>query len=106
MAAELNIGVELLRTMQADDPKMIEAIARGMGRGHNELMDVVQRAARGEKMSKDQVLAAKWLLENLHGYDGRNDPAVAVGIQIQIPDAMSREEFDRLINVTPERDDE
>ena len=34
------------------------------------------------------------------------DSPIAIGIKIELPSSVSREEWDRLIDVTPEQDDE
>ena len=100
MAAELRVSVETWRDIRVNDPKLAEAIAIGHGREHDDLVAIVRAEADAGNWR-----AAKFLLEARHGYGDKADAPVAVGIKIELPSSVSREEWDRLIDVTPERDD-
>ena len=100
MARELRVSVETWRDIRVNDPKLAEAIAVGHGREHDDLVAIVRAEADAGNWR-----AAKFLLESRHGYGEKADAPVAVGILIELPSSVSREEWDRLIDLTPERDE-
>ncbi len=97
MARELRVSVKTWRDIRVNDPKLAEAIAVGHGREHDDLVAIVRTEA-----DKGNWRAAKFLLESRHGYGEKDAAPVAVGIRIELPSSVSREEWQKLINVTPE----
>lgn len=92
MAAELRVSVETWRDIRVNDPKLAEAIAIGHGREHDDLVAIVRAEADAGNWR-----AAKFLLEARHGYGDRADAPVAIGIKIELPRALTPEEYAQTI---------
>ena len=91
------------RKARRTDPKIAEAIARGMARQETALVNALFETAMNAKHPK-AVTAAIFLLKARHKYIDQpksEPPESRVEITFQIPAALKPEQYRELVEVTP-----
>ncbi len=102
IAKALSISPRTLRTLKAEDERLASALDIGRALLADEMVAIlVTKARNGDRRAAESVL------NRLIGPVEKEAAAVAaVGIKITLPEAMTREEFERTLDVTPKRTDE
>ncbi len=108
IAKALSISPRTLRTLKAEDERLASAIDIGKAILADEMVGIlVEKARNGDRRAAESVL------NRLIGPVEKDAaPVAAVGIRITLPDSMSREEWDKIVDVAalpepnPERGDE
>jgi len=102
IASELGIAVATWRGIKGRDRRAAEALDTGRGREESALVGALYKAAT----EKGNVVAAIFLLKARHHYVDQPQPQVPenrVEVTFQIPAPLSREQYKKLIEVTPKR---
>jgi len=102
MAKELGISRPTWRRLRSEDATVKEAIDRGMGTLETELVDRLLTISR--KGGRNGMVASMFMLKAKFGWsEGTLPPSVQVNAQqvaIQMPAALSKEQFDELLERT------
>jgi hypothetical protein len=103
IATALNLSVRGLDGIRKRDPELEAAIERGRGKEHQKLVaKLFDVATKGT--GKEAVTAAIFLLKARHGYrEGHaiDGDAGSVNVQINLPGAMTPDQYRDLVKVQP-----
>lgn len=91
-ARKLGIGHTTLGRILERDEAVRDAYTQGLAEEEEHLVGVLRRAA-----DKGYAPAAMFLLKSRHGYVEGAQPTTQVGVQIVLPDSLSREDYEARI---------
>ena len=95
IAKALSISPRTLRTLKLEDERLASAIDVGKAILADEMVSIlVEKARNGDRRAAESVLNRL-----LGPVEKDAAPVAAVGIRITLPDSMSREEWDKIVDV-------